>query len=321
VYKDGLKDNEASRKALLKMMERFPANKHELISYYYLYKTYLDDGFLTEADFYKDQIIYKYPESDYARVLSDPEYYARIEAEKNKVNLLYAETFRDYKAGQYFQVIAKSDLAFTLYGDTMELAPNFAYLKAISVGKIDVLDSLILHMKKIIRKYPKSEVKTLAQNVLATLAEDNPEIKAETREFLPDEKKPEETLPEKASPYKVNPTGQHMFMIVADSKEMRLNPFKVKLSDFNTKYFSIEDLKINSLVLDNEHYVVTVGNFSNAQKARDYFDLIVINEYVYADLKAGTFFNFVISTENYSLFFKEKDIGGYSTFFEKNYNQ
>ncbi len=110
-----------------------------------------------------------------------------------------------------------------------------------------------------------------------------------------------------------------MFMIVADSKEIRLNPFKVKLSDYNIKYYSLDGLSINSLVLDNQHYLITIGNFNNSAKAKDYFDAITASDYVFADLKEGTFYNFVISTENYPIFFKEKDIGGYSKFFEKNY--
>jgi tetratricopeptide (TPR) repeat protein len=315
IYKDGLNDLEKSKEALLTLNERFPDNDHKLISYYYLYKIYLESGLNTDAEFYKDLLITQFPESDYAKVLADPEYYAKIEAEKNKVNVLYAETYNDYKSGQYFQVISKSDLAFSLYGDTMELAPRFAYLKAISIGKIDVLDSLIAQLKMVIRKYPTSEVKPLAQNILASIVKDNPELRDDSME-LPGEPPPEE---EKESPYKINPGGQHMFMIVADSKEMRLNPFKVKLSDYNQKYYSIESLTVNSLVLDNEHYLITVGNFNNAAKAMDYLDAISASDYVYADLKQGTFYNFVISTENYPVFFKEKDIGGYSKFFEKNY--
>jgi hypothetical protein len=314
VYRDGLKDNDKSRGAFLTMNERFPENDHKLISYYYLYKIHLEGGQPDEAAFYKNLIISQYPDSDYAKVLSDPEYYAKIAAENNKVNILYEETYRDYKAGQYFQVIAKSDLAFSLYGDTMELAPRFAYLKAISIGKIDVIDSLVSQLKMIILKYPFSEINTLSQGILASIVKDNPELKDESMIFT-EEVVPEET----ASPYKLNPGGQHMFMIVADSKEIRLNPFKVKLSDYNLKYYSIENLTINSLVLDNEHYLITIGNFNNSAKAKDYFDAITLSEYVYADLKPETFHNFVISMENYPVFFKEKDIGGYSKFFEKNY--
>jgi tetratricopeptide (TPR) repeat protein len=315
VYKDGLKDYEKSGEAFITMNERFPENDHKLISYYYLFKINLDLGQADQAEFYKNLIITQYPESDYAKVLADPEYYTKINAEKNKVNVLYEETYKDYKAGQYFQVIARSDLAFSLYGDTMELAPRFAYLKAISIGKIDVIDSLVSQLKMIIIKYPHSEIKVLSQNILATIVKDNPELKDEN--FVLPEEVPEET----PSPYNFNPSAQHMFMIVADSREIRLNPFKVKLSDYNIKYYSLEGLNINSLVLDNQHYLITIGNFNNSAKALDYLDAISASDYVFADLKEGTFYNFVISTENYPIFFKEKDIGGYSKFFDKNYTK
>jgi hypothetical protein len=87
------------------------------------------------------------------------------------------------------------------------------------------------------------------------------------------------------------------------------------------KYYSIEGLNINSLVLDNQHYLITIGNFNNAAKAMDYLDAISASDYVFADLTEGTFYNFVISTENYPIFFKEKDIGGYSKFFDKYYSK
>jgi tetratricopeptide (TPR) repeat protein len=315
VYKDGLKDYEKSRDAFVMMNERFPENDHELLSYYYLYKINLESGQADQAEFYKNLIISQYPDTDYGKVLADPEYYTKIVAEKNKAATLYEETYKDYQAGQYFQVIAKSDLAFSLYGDTIELAPRFAYLKAISIGKIDVIDSLVSQLKMIITKYPKSEIKTLSQRILATIIKENPELKDEN--FVLPGEMPEE----KPSPYKFNPVTQHMFMIVADSREIRLNPFKVKLSDYNLKYYSLEGLNINSLVLDNQHYLITIGNFNNSAKAKDYLDAISASEYVFTDLKEGTFYNFVISTENYPIFFKEKDIGGYSKFFEKNYSK
>lgn len=314
VYKDGLNDYEKSGEKFIAMNERFPGNEHELLSYYYLFKINTELKQADQAEYYKNLIITRYPESDYAKVLADPDYYTKINADKNKVNVLYEETYKDFKAAQYFQVIAKSNQAFTLYGDTMELAPKFAYLKAISIGKIDVIDSLVYQLKMIISKYPHSEVKILSQNILATIVKQNPELKDESI-VLPEEEVPVET----ASPYKYNPSAQHMFMIVAESKEIRLNPFKVKLSDYNLKYYSLDGLNINSLVLDNQHYLITIGNFNNSTKAKDYFDAITASDYVFADLKQGSFYNFVISTENYPVFFKEKDIGGYSKFFEKNY--
>lgn len=314
IYREGLADYQESNDALEAMNTRFAENDHELQSYYFLYKNYTDLGNAKEATLYKNKIIEEYPESDYAKILSDPEYFNKLAKEKNKVVELYEETYKAYEAGQYYQVIAKTDLAFQLYGDTIDLAPRFAYLRAVSIGKVDVLDSLVVNLQRIILKYPNSEIKTLAQNVLAHVVEQNPELKDETF-VLPGQ----EEQVEKPSPYKYNPNMQHMFMVVADSREIRLNPFKVKLSDYNMKYYSIEGLSVNSLVLDNQHYLITVGNFNNTQKARDYMDAITASDYVFGDLTEGTYYNFVISTENYPVFFKEKDIDEYRKFFEKNY--
>jgi len=313
VYRDGLRDYPESNSSLETMNNRFPANEHELQAFYYLYRNYTDLGDAGTATQYKTRITGQYPESDYARILTDPEYLTKLAQEKNRINELYEETYRAYEAGQYYQVIAKSDLALSLYGDSTDLAPRFEYLKAVSTGKVDIVDSLVVSLQRIILKYPNSEIKTLSQNILAHIVEENPEFKDENFVL------PGEVPAEKPSPYKVNPSMQHMFMIVADSREIRLNPFKVKLSDYNIKYYSIEGLNINSLVLDNAHYLITVGNFNNSQKARDYLDAISLSEYIYADLKAGTYLNMIISTENYPVFFKEKNIEEYQNFFEKNY--
>jgi hypothetical protein len=55
------------------------------------------------------------------------------------------------------------------------------------------------------------------------------------------------------------------------------------------------------------------------QKAKEYMEALALSEYVYADLIEGTYYNFVISTENYPVFFKEKNIGEYEKFFNKYY--
>lgn len=315
IYKEGLHDNPKAENAFLTLNTRYPENDHALQSFYYLHKIYVEEGQPVQAEYYKNLIINNYPESDYAKLLTDPEYFAKMAAEQNKAAVLYEDTYLSYKAGQYFQVITKSELALALYGDTIDLAPRFEYLRAVSIGRVDVLDSLVENLKRIILKYPDSEIRTLSQDLLAHIFNDNPDLVDEDF-ILPGQEAKE---PEKPSPYRYNANTQHMFMMVVDSREIRLNPFKVKVSDHNQKYHSLENLAVNSLVLDNQHYIVTVGNFSNASKALDYLMGITLSDYVYADIKKGAFDNFVISAENYPLFFREKDIDDYRKFFDKHY--
>ncbi|MFO7613592.1 MAG: tetratricopeptide repeat protein [Bacteroidales bacterium] len=315
IYKDGLMDNPKAEETFRTMNTRYPDNDHMLQAYYYLYKIFSEEGQPLQAEHYKSLIINNFPESDYAKLLIDPEYFSKLAAGKNQAAVLYEDTYLSYKAGQYFQVIAKSDLALATYGDTIDLAPRFEYLRAVSIGRVDIIDSLVASLQRIILKYPNSEIKTLSQGLLAHIVQDHPEL-ADDNFILPGQE-PAEI--EKPSPYSYNGSGQHMFMMVVDSREIRLNPFKVKVSDHNQKFHRLENLTVNSLVLDKQNYIVTVGNFNNASKALDYLDGIIISDYVYADIRSGTYHTFVISTENYPIFFKEKDLEEYRKFYGKHY--
>jgi hypothetical protein len=66
---------------------------------------------------------------------------------------------------------------------------------------------------------------------------------------------------------------------------------------------------------------VTVGNFNNSAKAMLYMDGIMNDEYVLSDVSNEFRQNFIMSTENYPVFFKEKNIEDYKVFFEKNYKK
>jgi hypothetical protein len=177
-----------------------------------------------------------------------------------------------------------------------------------------VLDSLVVSLKRIIKAYPDSEVKTLAQSILGQILLDHPEF-ADAEFTAPGQE------PVKESIYKYSSGAQHMFMMIIDSKQVRLNPLKVKFSDFNGKYYSLEKLNINSLVLDKDNFLLTVGNFNNSLKAMQYLEAVMRDEYVLSDLKRENYQEFIISTENYPLFFKDKVIADYKDFFDKNYKK
>ena len=111
-----------------------------------------------------------------------------------------------------------------------------------------------------------------------------------------------------------------LFMLLVKKEAIKLNPIKIKISDFNKKYFRLEDLIINSVLLDRKYYLITVGNFANASKALNYYKAIARNRYVFSDLPAGNYSQYVISSENYPIFYNDKNTDLYSKFFEKYYN-
>jgi hypothetical protein len=112
----------------------------------------------------------------------------------------------------------------------------------------------------------------------------------------------------------------HFYVLVVNDELVDVDALKVKISDYNAKFHDLDNLMVNSLMLDNGKEMITVNNFTNGETAMNYFMGILNSKYIFTKLEnAGEYFNFVISVENYPVLYKNKDIQQYLRFFEKNY--
>ncbi len=311
IYAEGLNDAPKSIEAYETLLDRFPNNPNKLKVYYLLYRLYLDIENSEKSDYYKNIIINDFPDSDYAMIILDPDYYKNMQASESELTTLYHKTYSAFKVGRYYKVISNSDMAVNLYGDTASLIPKFLYLKALSIGKVDVVDSLAVALKFIVTNYPNSEVKPLAQNLLDYISKDRPDLATGVSQVQQD------TVFQ--SPYTYDPNGIHLYLLVVKRQAVKLNAMKVKLSDHNKKYYSTKALSINSVLLDETRYMITVGNFESAAIAMKYFNQTSGDEYVFSDLGIGNYSEAVISMKNYPIFYKDKGVNLYLRFFEIEY--
>ncbi len=310
LYREALENPVKSIDTYEELMSRYPENAYRLQTSYQLYRIYTQRNNQERADYYKTLIMREYPDSEYAMIIDDPDYYKKARLRTNKLAELYRETYNAYTDGRYFSVIDNVDLACRDFGDTASLIPKFAYLKALSIGKIDVVDSLVVSLRKIVEKYPDSEVEPLAQNMLDHILKENPR-------FAGDDAQDSDTVI--TFPYTYDPEATHMYMLIVKKQAVKLNPIKVKISDFNTKYFRLKELKVNSVLLDKNQYLITVGNFEDAKRAVNYYRAIQKSRYVFSDLSPGNYQQLIISSENYPQFYKDKDLELYTLFFNQYY--
>jgi hypothetical protein len=119
-------------------------------------------------------------------------------------------------------------------------------------------------------------------------------------------------------PYQLNETVEYQYMIVVDNGKGDLNKFKIGISDFNSQMFASQGLSITSIVLDNLHTCIMVKSFQSQKNALDYYNLLKSKPELFVNLNPGTFQVMTISTENFSLFFKDKNVDTYKSFFDKN---
>ena len=111
------------------LLTRFPQDTNALQASYHLYRAYRDQGDSANMNLYKNRIIAGYPDSDYAKILKDPNYNLELEAARNRVNTLYEETYLAFERGQYRTAIIYSNDALLNYKDEILMPRNLLISK------------------------------------------------------------------------------------------------------------------------------------------------------------------------------------------------
>jgi hypothetical protein len=314
IYVEGLGDYGNATQTFETLLDRFPDNKYKLQTAYELCMLYAHLENQPKSDQFKNQILTQNPESDYAKLLVNPNFYKEINARRSAASQLYEDTYKAFTNLQYYMVINNADIARTRYKADTAFMPKFDYLRALALGKIEVVDSLVVAMNKVIKDYPKSSVRPLAENVLRFLGTQ----KDSQGKPIPTDSVA--VVDNTMKLYKFDPNAVHFYVLVVNDNLVDVDALKIKISDYNAKFHDLENLMVNSLLLDQGRQMVTVNNFESSETAMNYFLGILDSKYIFTKLEnAGEYYAFVISVENYPILYKNKDILQYLRFFEKNY--
>jgi tetratricopeptide (TPR) repeat protein len=313
IYKEQLRDYPRSKESYQTLNDRFPDNKYRLQAMYAMYKMYVSEDDTAKAESFRNQILKQYPDSDYAKVLLDPQYFVKKAALDDESGAFYEQTLDAYNEEQFYRVMMNADRARIMYAADTMLMPRFEFLRAVAAGRLQTIDSLAAGLDRIVKTYPKSPVADRAIEILRSV---NKEYNLNIE--LPPE--PGDTIQQKIEefPYTFDAASGHLVMIVTNSKNVRTDPLKVRISDFNERNFKLNKLIIRSLVLDNERTLITIGNFDDLEASNDYFGALAGNEYVFGSLDMAEIIILPVSLTNYPVFYRSKDVEQYKRFWEKN---
>lgn len=315
IYLEELSDKKKAGEIFEKLNNRFPENEASLQTNYHLYRINRDLNNEAEMNRYKESIIRNHPDSDYAKILIDPNYNLELEAIRERVRSLYEETFLAFNRGQYRTAIIYSNDALANYSN-QELSPKFAFIRAVSLGKTENQDTMKVELNKLIAEYPNSDVVDYARRLLGEGKQGTSATRPGETVSTGDEKSVKQA---DFSMYKYNPKATHFYALIVDGTSVNVYGTKVRISDFNIKNYSVESLQVNSVLLDNSRQMITISSFNDLEKAFRYYNGIKNDEYVFSGFKDAEYEQFLISAENYPIFFKEKNTEAYKQFFEKNY--
>ncbi len=314
IYYNDLQDFPHSIEAYTELTERYPDNANEVSAWYYLYKMHGTLNEHADAERYKNLVLTKYPESNQAKIILDPEYFIKEHEKGAAAEQLYSKTFEAYQNAQYQRVMMNVRKARQQFADDTLYMPRFEFLNAVSLGYVEVVDSMAYSLLRLIQNYPESSIKPFALEVLLK-ANDMYDLGLNIESARPKDEK----VVEKESPYTFRPNDEYYVLVIAN-KKVRINPLKVRIGDFNKNNFRMDQLKVKNMMLNKDDALITIEKFENVDKALDYQTAMFLNDYIFGGIDSENYQILIISVSNYPIFYQEKNIEEYLDFWHQ-YNK
>ena len=312
-YREDLKRSDKALELVNELMNNHPKSPYTVEALFLAYNIYSEQNNGAKAKEYKDRILKNYPESNIAKVLSDPNF-ANAEKEKyERINSYYDETYQMMRQGQAKQALERVRAVPTKFGKDYEMKARFAILEAMCIGGVKGEQDYIRALRTIVTSYPDTEEEKQARKMIAFLKGDKNAGRAgrdANVNVAPDAEK---------GLYKPTPKSKHLVLIVFDDIKTRTNQYRVPITEFNNKFYLNKRLSTSSILVDGKVPSLTVrGAFNNAEEAMAYVLDVTTSKEFLPDVKGYKVY--AISKENYATAMTKQKFRLYDAFFKKNYN-
>ena len=313
LYKEKLYDLSKAAETFERLLDRYPENPYRIQAYFYLYRLYTDLEDTEKANEYKQKLINLDPDSDFAKILQDPDYADKLEEKRNQSNAAYKSCYAEFERGRYTACAKKCEANLKKFeGDPLE--PKFAFLLAMSKGKRSEA-VLVEEMKTMALKYPSSEEGQEAQRMVAFFTGEPEEVIVQKEES----DSLAAYLAEEAGKFSSAQDADHFYILLFPAESSKANELSSFVSDFNQQYFSLDNLHVRGLFLDQEYQMISVRTINGGKKAITYFNALRKEPELKRILKELNCRQFVISQPNFAVLFQNKEPEAYRLFFEKEY--
>ena len=296
-FKLGEKDNAVE--IYTKLLERFPDSEYAPEVLYTLYLITKDVD-AARAEEYASRLKREHPTSTFARILINPDYLQESSQVAEKQKALYKRAYQIFDAGHYDSANAVVNNALTL-GETL-FNPSLRLLQILVIGKTEDISRYQYSLQEYIKAYPETEQAKYAQKLLEA-----------SRQFEKNEEK------KKGIQFSTRLEGPHYFVLVYRRGENLSEMTAAALEYFNESHFTQAGLRTSHLVLNDDYAITFVSDLEGKQAAVEYFRSFSENLPTIPDLRNHKFDNFVITKENFNIFYRTKGLNEYLRFFEKNY--
>lgn len=305
IYRDEVGDRALSDETFADFLRRFPDDDRLLDLYYMQYLTALKDNRMADANNYKQDIIQRFPDSQEAYIVSQPDYFDRLRRMSAEQDSIYASTYEAYRTGDYASVKYNKHYVENNY-PLSPLMPRFLFLNAISVAKTDGQDAFITELRAMVERYPESELAAMAKDMLALMGQGAESQKDGAMASLQDRRSEEQQVDVLEEDTTVHFSSERMepalVVLVMPRDEQRLNTVLYEVALYNFSQFMIKDFDLKQIPMFGVgECALQVAGFSSLDDALWYEGMLQKNTELMLLLKENDVECLCITQTNFDL--------------------
>ena len=336
IFYDGIHNTPRALECYLRLTKDYTAYPEIVQAFYMLYRIYDRQGNTPQANYYRDMVLMGFPDSDYANLIRDNEYYKELLRREAVVEQAYEELYTQFRRHKHATVITLADNAEELYPGHPML-PKFQYWKGLSLAQSGQRPEAIKHFNGMLKQINATDsLVPLIQAQLQRLADDSTYRTESGNEEIADNsttttvtttkqsstattQENDEELPPEAQIYRYREGQQYYVIILINDRRIKATELQYKLADFNSQYYSNSGYKVNAVLFDDTTQLLTVHRFKSSDEAMSYYRHLLQEESPLRQYSDADHQEFAISTQNYATFYNRKNPAAYLAFFRKYY--
>ncbi len=300
IYNFQLDEKDNAGVTFNKLIVRFPDSDHAPEALYLLYLIYKELDSVIYSD-YEEQLVRRFPQSIYAKLIANPRYREESSVASAKLKEVYREAYDYYQKGEYENAKKLTTEGLNEYPDT-EFTDNLKLLDIMLVAKLDDIYKYQFELNNFIKTYSESELIPYAQSLVTAYDEFQLKLVNSAK-----------------ARFKKEFDQQHFFILVYPPDGKLPDELPGKIDAFIKMQLGMEDLTMGNLILDPRRSMILVNSFKDKESATSFYRKFNENNTVLTEYGTVKFYNFVITRENFNVFYQTKDLDAYLTFFNNNY--
>ena len=338
IFYDGVHNTSRALECYLRMAKDYTSYDEIVQAFYMLYRIYDRQGNTPQANYYRDMVLMGFPDSDFANLIRDNEYYKELIARDKRIEEDYAELYDAYQRRRYASVIQMADYADEIYPDNPML-PRFHFWRGLAFAQrgdrreaIAQFEDILAHTSRTDSIVPITQIQLeLLRSDSSLLASRNSEDitsdderrarrsakDAETASTGTSPQSQNQDLPPEAQVYRYRQNQQYYVIVIVNDRTIKATEVQYRLTDFNSEYYSNKGYRVNATLFTDSTQLLTVHRFMSEDEAMGYYRHLQQDESPLRRYADTDHTEFIISNQNYATFYNRKNIEAYMAFFRK----